>query len=183
MLWGGYDAFVKFPHKVDVATAYEGIEAASEEERAIKWNQIADEKGWSRVKPADSKEYYQSMITFNYFLMAAGLFVALFFLTKFFRIRSSWLEADEKELKTSWGKTLQFKDVTKIDKIKWERKGIGKIYYQEDGASKTFVLDDFKYEREPMGKIMEFAQAHLAPEQIVESREQVDRDDDEKEED
>uniref|UniRef100_UPI00389A29B9 hypothetical protein n=1 Tax=Stieleria sedimenti TaxID=2976331 RepID=UPI00389A29B9 len=57
--------------------------------------------------------------------------------------------------------------ITKIDKRKWDAKGIAKIHYEVDGKKMKFVMDDFKYEREPMGQLMKFAEAQLTEEQVT----------------
>ena len=43
---------------------------------------------------------------------------------------------------------------SKIDKTKWEKKGITRIHYAQDGNTKTYVFDDFKFERVKMGEIL-----------------------------
>ncbi len=173
LIWGIYDAFYAYPKKLKISQAYEAIHEEHKgdlEAAAVAWNEKADANGWDRVEPKEAR-HVAGDIVFSKWVAGAGILMALFFLIKFLRTRSSWIEADEQGLSSSWGKSFAFKDIESIDKIKWEKKGIAKITYSENGDSKIFTLDDFKYLREPMGAIMELAEANLKPDQIVTKRE------------
>ena len=78
------------------------------------------------------------------------------------------MEADEKSVTTSWGESLQIENITKIDKRKWEKKGIASVHFKNEfGLDKFMVFDDFKYDRDSMGEIMKLAEKNLKPDQIV----------------
>ncbi|MEM6471951.1 MAG: hypothetical protein AAF802_20495, partial [Planctomycetota bacterium] len=81
--------------------------------------------------------------------------------------QGTWIEGDETVLKSSKGKEVPIDSIQKIDKRKWEAKGIAKIYYEQDGKTKKFVMDDFKFDRKPMGELMLFAEANLDESQVI----------------
>ncbi|MCA9183835.1 MAG: hypothetical protein KDA51_20375, partial [Planctomycetales bacterium] len=52
---------------------------------------------------------------------------------------------------------------------KWQRKGIAKATYTPVGGGSPglFIFDDFKFEREPLGRMLRELEKQLLPEQIV----------------
>ncbi len=173
MLWGLYDAVVTMPREKARALAYEELtvqqEAGglTEAERAEKWDALTEEKGWSSTLP-DSSEHVDGDIYFQWFLFGLGLVLGVFFLLKYLKLLSSWIEADESGVQTSWGESLKFEGIQSIKKHKWNKKGIAKVEYSDEaGVSKTMVFDDFKYQREDMGTIMKMAEENLSDDQII----------------
>lgn len=173
MLWGLYDGLVKEPKDLQRSLAYQELlqrqesGELTESERAVQWDTMTAENGWESTKP-DSPKNEQNDIYFQWFVFAVGLLCGLFFLMKYLRLRNTWIEADEEQLTTSWGEGFKFKNIEQIDKRKWPKKGIAKVQFANDsGASKTMVLDDFKYQRDKMSEIMQRAEANLSDEKIV----------------
>ena len=169
-LWAGYDLTFNFPAKLKKIEAYKEIKKSTENEDDAKtqWVKLADEKGWDRKPPKDSAGDVQWLTYFNYCLAIGGVIFAVYFVWKFYNTRSSWVGADEAAVKNSFGLTVPFKSIDSVDKKKWAKKGIAYVSYKdESGETKTFVMDDFKYLREPMGQIMKRIEEHLKPEQIL----------------
>ena len=109
------------------------------------------DRGWDREKPDNTAHTVEGYMRFNYGIILAGLALMSFFLLKYFRTKGSWMEASENGIQTSWGTSLEFDKISKINKKRWEAKGIAKVAYtDEDGKQRTMVFDDFKYERAPM---------------------------------
>ncbi|MEL6109789.1 MAG: hypothetical protein AAFU85_27575, partial [Planctomycetota bacterium] len=81
--------------------------------------------------------------------------------------QGTWIEGDETMLRNSRGVEVPIDSIVKIDKRRWPEKGIAKIYYEVDGKTKKFVMDDFKYHRETMGELMKFAEANLTEDQLI----------------
>ncbi len=54
--------------------------------------------------------------------------------------------------------------ILKIDKTRWDRKGIAYIGYQTPAANGTLKLDDFVYDRGPTDKILEQIERAIQPE-------------------
>lgn len=59
---------------------------------------------------------------------------------------------------------IRLDDVTKIDKQKWDRKGIVHLHYTtEQGKSGVITLDDFVYDRPPTDEIFKRIEEYLLP--------------------
>ncbi|HMO13199.1 MAG TPA: hypothetical protein PKD64_01715 [Pirellulaceae bacterium] len=173
--WATYDGLISYPKKLKIAEAYDELRDLSGPEKTKKWHEMTTEKNWSRDVPKSPAEV-QGDIYFNYFLMAICFPLGLFFLGKFFRIRGSWLEFKDGQLSTSWGESLDFKQLEKIDKVKWNKKGIAKLFYKSSAGNQSmFVLDDFKYDRVPVGKILEVAETFVKPDQIISGKDVVEK--------
>lgn len=180
MLWSLYDALVTYPNEIVRATEYKKlhkqVEAGelTDEQGASQWETLIAANNWAKSKPKDP-EIVAGKLKFQWFLFGAGLILGTFFLVKYLRLLSSWMEADEKGLKTSWDQELTFNAITKVNKRRWKSKGIATVdYLDEAGQKKTMVLDDFKYHRETIGKILRMAESGLRDDQIIGSRETDD---------
>jgi len=61
---------------------------------------------------------------------------------------------------------IRLSSIIRIDKRRWDRKGIAQIAYQLGGQpEKTFMLDDFYYERTPTDQIMAQIEAYAKGDQ------------------
>lgn len=168
--WCFYDAQIKYPKELerakiywtksdDPGEKYEGMDGS-------KWREVAAEKNWSTSHPKMPDKIEHS-IQSQYLYAAICTLIGLPCLFKWFRARGTWVEANETELTTSWGSGFQFKDITSIDKTKWEKKGLANVHHQSNGQPATFVLDDFKFDRATMSKIVESIENGLSDEQIT----------------
>ena len=173
MLWGLYDGLYTNRIELERSLAYKKLSKQvdsgeiTEAEKDESWKSMVKENGWALAKPK-SPEVAQNYIYFQWFVFGLGLVLGVFFLVKYLRLLNSWMEADEKTVKTSWGDSLQIDSITGIDKRKWENKGIAKVRFTDDsGQPKTMIFDDFKYHRESMGEIMKLAEKNLKPDQII----------------
>lgn len=166
--WCFYDALVKYPFELERAEVYwtQGDGELTGMEREA-WRTVVREKGWSSVDPPDKPEELHHKIQSQYLYAAVCSVIAIVCLLKWLLAKGSWIEADQKELKTNYGPSFRFDEIKKIDKTKWEKKGITRIEYETDGRSKSFIFDDFKYLREPMGQILREIEGTLTDEQIT----------------
>ncbi len=174
-LWGVYDAVYKFPTELQMAEAFDQIK--DEPDAIERWTELAKgnlDRGWELEKPHNSAETVRGYMRFNNFIIIGGLGLMSFFLLKFFRTQGSYLESTETGIQTSWGKSLEFNRITKINKRRWASKGIAKVAYQDaNGKRRTMVFDDFKYQREPMAELMTMCEQGLQPDQIVGGKSQA----------
>lgn len=166
-LWFAYDGFIGYPQKLVYAEAYDSLRDVEEPERSQRWRAMVKENNWPPTTPEKRAEEVRHGINQQYFWGVITLLIAIPAWVAYLRSRSSWVEATENGLTTSWGQRLDFRTVTQLDKRKWKDKGIAKARYVDDGKSKTFVFDDFKFEREPIGKMLRDLESVLTPEQIV----------------
>lgn len=173
-LWCCKDAFITYPKKGEISAAYEALQKEFEEtERPLTelpgaWEKVAEPKGWSTIQPGKSTEDIRADIGKQFFMMVLCGVVAVPAFIKWARGQGTWVEGDEELIRNSGGQELKIGEITKIDKRKWEEKGIAYIHYLDDGKrKKKFVMDDFKFDRDAMGQIMRHAEAGLKPDQIT----------------
>lgn len=165
--WFAYDGFVAYPAKLVVAKAFDEIADLPGKEIEERWNEITTEKGWKDRRPEKRAEEIQSDITEQYFWAAITFALGIPALVLLFRSRGSWVERTETGLKTSWGQTLEFAKVEALNKRRWEKKGIAKASYKEGDSTRYFTFDDFKFDREPLGKILRDLESMLTDEQVT----------------
>lgn len=167
--WFGYDGLVGYPANLPAAEAYDELRDLDPGKRPEAWKRIATERGLDLQTPKKTAAEIRSDIIGQYFWGGINLLVGLPALLLWIRSRGSWVEQTDDGLTTSWGQSLRFADVTRLDKKKWQRKGIAKATYTPaaGGAPRVFVFDDFKFEREPLGKMLRDLESRLRPEQIV----------------
>ncbi len=154
-LWFLYDGVIAWPRQLPAIQAYETIDKDLEP-KAIqeKWKELAQANGWSKTPPKKSLAEMKSAITGQYFWaflsFTVGATAALYYL----KSKNSWIERSDNGLSTSWGQKLEFHKVTRVDKSKWEAKGITKAFYMDKGQRRVFIFDDFKFDREPIGRML-----------------------------
>ena len=172
--WFAYDGLIGYPQKIPYAEAYDELLELESAQRVEKWKAIAKQNNWPNDVPTKTAEEIRSDIIGQYFWGGLNLLAGLPALLLYFRARGSWVEATADGLKTSWGQQVRFADVTKLDKRRWQRKGIARATYRSadsnassGGGERVFVFDDFKFQREPLGKLLRDLEAVLKPEQIV----------------
>ncbi len=165
--WFLYDGLIGYPHKLAIAQEYETLAELQPEARAARWAEISTQRGWSSEQPEKKSAEIEEQIIGQYVWAGLSILVGLPALLMFLRSRGSWVESTANGLTTSWGQTLDFSQVTQLNKKRWADKGIAKATYKENGVTKRFVFDDFKYEREPIGRMLRTLEAGLTAEQIV----------------
>ena len=167
-----YDGFVAYPAELIRSTAFYDLEKRGEGESdgisfASQWEALAAENGWSIDKPKKKPAIIQSDILWQYGMAAIAFMIGFPVLFNFFKTRNSWLESDGHAVTTSWGQTMELAQVEMVDKKKWEKKGIAKVTYESNGQRAKMVIDDFKYEREPVGEILSQIESQVDREQII----------------
>ncbi|MCO8125455.1 hypothetical protein NHH03_27195 [Stieleria sp. TO1_6] len=162
--WCLYDGLIGYPHQMTIADAYEKL---PEEGRREAWKTLAAEKGWPTRTPDKSAEEIGHDIGGQFMMAILCGILGIPALLKWMSGQGTWVEGDESLIRNSSGQEVPIDSITQIDKRKWDAKGIAKIQYQVDGKTKKFVMDDFKYDRQTMGRLMRFAEAGLSEEQVV----------------
>lgn len=175
VLWGSYDAFVSGPKKLKMAEAH-WMEATEPGEsgwvkrysaESGEWTKIAKENNWPVAGEPKTPSAAQGYIYFNLSLVAVCLLAGGIAIFKYLKINNTWIEVENGRLRTSWGEEFAFSEVQSIGKRRWEFKGVAVITYANSKGEKRFVLDDFKYEREPTDEILYLMEQQLSDEQIV----------------
>jgi len=102
------------------------------------------------------------------FIMTAVMTVAGLVLISFpLRARGRWIEASDAGITSSWGESFQFDEVEEVNKRKWRNKGIAKVTYVSDGRRRTFVVDDYKFDRYPTDAILYELEQRIDPDRIT----------------
>ncbi|HMP79006.1 MAG TPA: hypothetical protein PKD54_06105 [Pirellulaceae bacterium] len=160
-----YDGLYAYPkHRLEPVLAYAELEKEGKTDR---WIEVAQENGWDEAKPKKSVEEVHADIIWQYVMAVISVLFAIPILGLYFRARWSWIEGTATGINTSWGVAFDYDQIEQIDKKRWEKKGIARILYQSDGNKKWFVLDDFKYQRQPADAIMARIESLVAPERII----------------
>ena len=167
--WCLLDALVTYPRKLEIAEVYESYSQTDED--AQQWEEEATLRGWSVNPPDKTTHELEALIVNQYILMAGCIIVGIIMFAKWHLPRGTWIEGDEKEIRDSQGKQLSLDRLVGIDKRRWQQKGIAVLHFNQDGRKQRFTLDDFKYNREATGKILEYAEAKLKS--IIENSQQL----------
>lgn len=160
--WSYYDGKYAYPEQQKRADAYTELEAVEELER---WPEVAAENGWEPYDPGERKSDADIQVQF-YMVGIAGI-PGLLVLINVLRSLGKWIELDDKGLRSSRGVEVPLDAITKIDKKKWDKKGIAKLHYQADGSEKKFTLDDFIYERPTTDEILRQVEDRIGHDKIV----------------
>jgi hypothetical protein len=161
-LWALYDGKVTYPNQRKRALAFQEHE---EQGRLEEWTQYTAERGWEPYDPGEPKTESEITVQFVMFVVAGG--AGLLVLIHVLRCRGRWIEMDETGLRTSRGQTVAFGQITEIDKKKWDKKGIAKLQYQENGRDSVLTLDDFIYERPTTDDMLRQVEEHVGHDKIV----------------
>jgi len=175
--WALYDGFINYPSQLPRAQAWEDLQAEiasspdlSPEDLSAEWKQISEENNWSskRLTDAHPVAALEKNIIYQYIFIGIGLLVGTPCVLWYLRNKGTWLESTEDGVRSSSGQELKLSQVTKFDKNKWEKKGIGVLHYADDqGTENTFVIDDLKYDRKTTDEIVAWIETKIPAEMIV----------------
>lgn len=164
--WFIYDGLVAYPRQQTVHETYERIRAENEQDWQTVWVAEAQANGWPQDPPKPVSD-----LDIIIQLVCAGITLPLgiIFGLSFVRAGGRWLATDEQGLHTSWGQHATWDAIREIDKTRWKTKGIAVVRYDDGGTTRKITLDDWKYDREPVGAMLAEVEAHHAPEQATRS--------------
>ena len=174
--YAAWDAFVTGPHRYAMAEVWEDIDHQADltqEEKMAQWRPIAKKNGWSPKTPKKEIKLKSAteFIYFNYGLMALCGLIAIPCLLWCLKTKGTWIESTEDGLQNSSGQKLTLDQITKVDKAKWDKKGISVVHYtNEQGGTSTFVIDDLKFERAATDKIMAWVEENIDTKLVVNGR-------------
>jgi len=157
-----YDGAIGYPQQRVRALKYLEMEEAKE---LKEWPAYAKSQGWSTDPPGEPKTEVDFQLQFILAGVTAAL--AIWFFTIVFRNRGRWIEGSKSGISSSWGQKLNYDDVLELDKKLWKKKGIAKVYYQEGDRRRRFVIDDFKFKREPTGEILRALESRISHDKIT----------------
>jgi hypothetical protein len=161
-LWSLYDGAIRWPAQTVRALKYKEFK---DDGRISEWPEFAREQGWPTTHPGDPKTTADLQ---GQFIMAAvcGVLSLLAFIVVL-RSRGQWIEAGKTGLTSSWGQSLDYDSVVSLDKKNWDKKGIARLYYLDGERRRRFVIDDFKFKREPTDDILREVEARIGHDKII----------------
>ncbi len=171
-----YDGFVAYPREDAMFTAYRDIvhrHTASDGKYDVSaidaaWTQAAEDNGWPVVFSGDAPGRphpgwdIPTQKVLGFICLPLGLVVGFGFVRQIGR----WIEVDEQGLTASWGPKMVWSQIVRLDKSKWQGKGIAYLHYGDQTGDKRLKLDDWEYEREPMQAIEAHVERHIDPQRI-----------------
>ena len=163
-----YDGAIGYPKQHEALVEYRKLEKLKEDKELDeetfyeRWEEVADERGWSYKRPKDEIDIQK-----QYWMAIALCVPGLLYLITFFRSRPRWIELNETGLRTSWGPRLEFDQITTLDKKKWKSKGIAIVSYKQDGRSGRLALDDWKFDTDETKAILREVESRIDVQQIM----------------
>ncbi|MFK7911017.1 MAG: hypothetical protein AB8F34_10520 [Akkermansiaceae bacterium] len=107
------------------------------------WENFTSDREWDAE--TEEKPFKKGKITEQFWAMGVtGVLIAI---TLFFLIRtmSRKISADEEALHTQDGRRIAYADMVRIDKRKWDTKGLALIYYNDGEEEKKAKIDGMVY--------------------------------------
>lgn len=104
--------------------------------------------------------------------------ISIMMVFSWFQTFSRWVAADENGVTTSSGQNAPWASMTKLDKLRWPKKGIAFLHYEDADKriGQKILLDDFKFDRVATEQIIRAIEDHLKDEQIVGDIRETERD-------
>lgn len=166
-----YDWKVGYPKKNDIAAKQEwfekellpSYESAKQAGKLVEWRAEAQSKGWPTGKgeeapkwvpyaaakgwPEKPKRFTQQEIDEQWWWGMGTIMIAGAVGVAVLISRRRTLSAGFDHLVTPNGVTVRFEEVYRVDKRKWENKGLAYLWYRPGGlgAGKKAVIDDLKF--------------------------------------
>ena len=144
--WFIYDWQVRYPREREAQTEYKRLkDEVGPDKVEAAYAEVAKAKGW----PAKMDEHknYDYAIKWEQpafaLLTGAGGLAMLFF---YIRTTRGALRADATSFSTPDGQHVPFASAFRIDRRKWDHKGLAYVYYKDTkGAEKRAVIDDLVF--------------------------------------
>lgn len=107
------------------------------------WEEYTGKRKWS--SETEEKPFKKGKITEQF--IAMGVTLVLIAVTLFFLIRTMRrkITADDEALHTQDGRRIPYTDMVRIDKRKWDTKGLALVYYNDGGEEKKAKIDGMVY--------------------------------------
>lgn len=155
--WFCWDGRIKYPGENVRWLAQEEYEKSG---REAEWPAYAASRGWSAEKP--HKFHQPGDLTMQLGLSALTGVLGLVSLAYWFVQKGRVLRSDAEAVYAPNGTRIPFTAITGLGKKKWDDKGLATVRYEIDGRKGEFVLDDYKYDRDPVHQILAEIEAHLS---------------------
>jgi hypothetical protein len=146
-----------FPDDHRKALSVEQFEVVADHEEKKQWDEYAHDRGI----PSGPDIKMQ-------FIMATLMSVAgLYLISLPLHARGRWIEGTDTGIGSSWGENVRYDEIEEVNKRKWRSKGMAKVVYVSGGRRRTFVVDDYKFERYPTDAILYELERRIEPGRIT----------------
>ena len=107
------------------------------------WEDYTSERGW----PSKTEEHPYDAGDIKGQFVAAAVALALITFSLFILIRTlrRTIAADDEALYSQDGRRVLYSDMIRVDKRKWDTKGIALVYYKDGGEEKKIKIDGMVY--------------------------------------
>lgn len=139
-LWFLYDGRYGFPHKNEIFEAHHQF---VQEGRPDEWPAFAQSRNWDPEPP--ERLYGRSDIMGQYLLGTLALLGAVWVAGRLVTSLKRTLRSDGDAVYSETGVRVPFTAMRRVDRKKWDSKGIAVVFYEENGRHRKLVLDDYKY--------------------------------------
>lgn len=106
-----------------------------------RWVSYAAQNGWEEEPKLYSQREIDEQFWFAYGCMAAAVITVIILLKN----RGKVLRVEADHWVTPEGVKILFSDVFRVDKRKWEHKGLAYAWHKSNGVEKRAVIDDLKF--------------------------------------
>ena len=163
-----FDAAVTFPAEMPIAQAYENVSQTGLTDADVQsaWRAKAAENGWPEEEPEHPVSELEYFIRYNYFMGAIFTTLGSVCLAWALMNLGSKVESDDDSV-FNGKQRVRFEQIHEIDKARWEKKGIAKLLYTDNGNDKVFVVDDLKHDREITDQIMALVEQRVGEDKIT----------------
>lgn len=138
------------------------------------WKAEAAENEWDEAPPTKARS--DGDIAGQYVMAVLCALATAYFLGVLIRTTGRWMEIDGETVRTSGGLSFDASTVTEIDKRQWVDKGIARLKYDDNGRTRKFVIDNYKYIREETDEILYRVEQVAGADKIVNGTPEADLD-------
>lgn len=174
-LWHVKDALFVYPTLRPLADAYETLQGPLDEngqsaipdgELQANWQALAQENGWSEDVPKTNDEI-NNLLLYNYFIGIIFSTIGLGCLTIALTTVGKWVKLENDVVSDKKGNSINVRDIVEIDKKRWEKKGLVTLTANTEGRTKKMILDDLKFERQPIDQILMHIEKTVGEDKII----------------
>jgi hypothetical protein len=171
-LWSLFDGAIEYPHQRQQAfdqfrASYKEFDE-SKNEHTMSLSEFESQAG--ETSKRDWEAFAQELgvhshadIVMQYTQFVVAGLIGLWLVSLPLRARGRWIELDGNRLATSWGQSFNLAEIVAVDKRQWQKKGIARITYNDNGRKRRFVLDDYKFDRHKTDEILYELEQHIDP--------------------
>lgn len=138
------DAGLDMPWPGELVAGFDVLQEKGGQTGAAKlWEDYTGARKWD--SDVGEEPYKKNKIDHQFW--ALGVCGVLIAITLFFLVRTMGrrISADEEALSTQDGRRIPYADMVRIDKRKWDTKGLALVYYMDGGEEKKAKIDGMVY--------------------------------------